>query len=360
MNSTYSSLEVESIRRLVLENDMPDDSLLLDVIQHDLTETKNLIKRHLTSIKDLKVSNDALCSMFNDPVVFSPRRSPRLAPKQGESPKREKLPQHQLALPPKYRGKSMSKSNSANKNENGKFQHTSQQSRQPKMPIVVPAISIEMQRIPMLPKCENVPAPVSRRTTPMEEPKIGSLAAILHPSLGPAYVCRVLGSKTQNQNRYYLVSFFQNGFSPCYVPREYLFQLKPNIGFPLGNEIEFNNEMKAKEISLDFLLERIYSSAQNIVINNAEVLFPPEKLQEAKLQPQPQQVQQVMFQCVTCAALILVCYVSCQWNIPSDKLPKMLSTIMNTNPSKYSSTNAIMNNTLDLLDQLLGKIETNY
>ncbi|OHT13161.1 hypothetical protein TRFO_16830 [Tritrichomonas foetus] len=457
MNSGYSATEVEGIRSLVLQNDEPDDSSLLNIIQHDLNETKTLIKRYLRSIKDEQVSIDNLCSLFNsnnDSVIDtsnlssnpqpnnntsnnynqqSPRRSPRLAPRpidvtRNGNPDRvppAPLSASSLALPPKYRGKSMPKtphpvsqpfsnqlpnsltnpltsslnnpmnsftqgsnmvninslSNLSNINNINSLNNISNinslnnisgiNSSMPPFSLndnVMTTSSIlnnsknllsggVQARIPVLPKIESSPAAIHRHQKNRVEPEIGSLAAVLHPSLGPAHVCRVLGQKNQNRAHCYLVAFFQSEYSPCFVPSEYLFQLKSNIGFPLGNEEEFRKEMANEEVSVDFLLERIFSSAQNLVINHAEVLFPPDKLEDANFKPEPQQVQQIMFQCVSCAALLLVCYVSCEWQISPNKLNTILSTIMKTNPSKFASTQNIMNKIQESLLRLLSMIE---
>ena len=113
MNPGYTVSEIENIRKLVHENNEPADSSLLEFIQHDLNETKNLIRKNLHLLKDPSISDSKLCSIFNDPSAPSPRRSPRLAPKPVDIHiKKENLPPAPLSaaalsLPPKCRGKSM-------------------------------------------------------------------------------------------------------------------------------------------------------------------------------------------------------------------------------------------------------------
>ena len=286
MNPGYTPTEIENIRKLVQENNEPADSSLLEFIQHDLNETKDLIRKYLSLLKDFSVPTNKICNIFNDPTsrsTPSPRRSPRLAPKPVDvNFKKERIPAaplsaSSLSIPPKFRGKSMPKTpngrinpspfSEANISSNGKTNANSN-------------LNGKISKIPVLPKCESSPAAIAHHKQDNEGPEISSLAAVLHQSLGPANVCRVLASCERNRTPYYLVAFFQPDNSPCYVPKENLFQLKSNIGFPLGNEEEFRREMQESDISVDFLLERIFSSAQNLVINHAEVLFPQDVLKK--------------------------------------------------------------------------------
>jgi hypothetical protein len=173
--------------------------------------------------------------------------------------------------------------------------------------------------------------------------------------LGPAHVCRVLGKCVQNEHECCLVTFFQTERSPCYVPSEYLFELQSHIVFPLGDEEKFKEYMLNEDVCVDWLLERIFSAAQNIgAIYHAEVLFPFDPAKEATFRPTPQQVQQLMFQCVSLAALLIVCYVAGKWTIPEGKLGLILSTILRTSAPKYTSTQNIMSKVEDLLAQLLS------
>jgi hypothetical protein len=90
------------------------------------------------------------------------------------------------------------------------------------------------------------------------------------------------------------------------------------------------------------LLERIFSSAQNLAIGLAEMLFPVEQVEGAAVKPTQEQIQQVMFQCVSCAALLIVCYVAGKWSIPEPKVKLIIATILKTTPPTFVTTQAIM------------------
>lgn len=333
MADPYTESEITAIRHLVLENANPDDDALRAVSTHNTTEVKSLIRRFLNLLFDVSTPIQRICSVFNNCQHRSPAKSP--LPNHNNN-SRPEAPSQQIsiALPPKFRGKTA--------------HHPS---------IVEPANDRSQVRIPMLPRCATSPSAVSRHLTDHIDPKIGSLAAVLHPMLGPAHVCRVLTKRPQNNGIYYLVSFFQAELSPCYVPSEYLFQLEPHIGFPLGNEPEFRAAMESTDVSVDWLLERIFSSAQNLVISHSEVLFHQDQESENSFRPDPIQIQQIMFQCVSCAALLLTCYVSCRWNIPKDKMNEILITIFKTNPSKFQSTESTTEIVRRTILQLISYLE---
>jgi hypothetical protein len=198
--------------------------------------------------------------------------------------------------------------------------------------------------IPILPCVAASPSASSSLKPGRILPEVGSLAAVLHPSLGPARVCRVIGDCIQNDKKSFLVAFFQQEYSPCYVPCDYLFQLEPHLGFPLSDDEEaaFQRFLEEGEICVDWLLERIFSSAQNLAIGFAEMLFPQDRLQKATVKPTQEHLQRLMFQCVSCAALLIVCYVAGKWTIPEPKSRAIVSTILKTGPIKYISTQRIM------------------
>lgn len=357
MNPPFTVNEVEAIRQLATESDHPDDASIAAITKHDPNEIRSLIHQYLNNLRDNKINAHDIVNIFNSSLNSSPRRSPRLAPRPLEitRPNLSVLPPLSAsnhALPPKYRSKILpSTPNPVMHNTQSPF--SSNTNPLPPTYQNVQTANAVQTRIPVLPICEASPPMISHHKRDHCDPQIGSLAAVLHPSLGPAHVCRVLAKRVQNKTICYLVAFFQSGCSPCYVPSEYLFPLNAHVGFPLGNEDEFRQILSEEEISVDFLLERIFSSAQNLIINHAEVLFPQNTLENAHFQPEPPQVQQIMFQCVSCAALLLVCYVSCEWSIPKDKLDLITSTIMKTNPSKFTSTQNIMNKIQESLMHLI-------
>jgi hypothetical protein len=136
---------------------------------------------------------------------------------------------------------------------------------------------------------------------------------------------------------------------------EYLFQLKRQSLFPLGNEDEFRRALESEEISVDWLLERIFSSAQNLVITNADVLVVGSDTGENGYKPQSSQIQQIMFQCVAYGALLVLCYICTEWGIPGEKVNVILSTILKAGQPKFGTTEQIMTKVQGLLERLLSK-----
>jgi hypothetical protein len=184
-------------------------------------------------------------------------------------------------------------------------------------------------------------------------PELGSLAAVLHPQLGPAHVCRVLGRRLQNGTENFLVAFFQAEHSPCFVPGEFLFRLQSDVVFPLEDEAEFRRALETEDVSVDLLIEKIFSAGQVLAINHADGLFPADQVQQAEVTPTSVQVQQTMFQCVTCATLLVASYVASRHVIPEGKLRMIIDTIFQTNPPKFASTQSVMTQVRELLTNLL-------
>ena len=149
-----------------------------------------------------------------------------------------------------------------------------------------------------------------------------------------------------------MVAFYQRGTGPYFVLGDYLFQLKTNVGFPLGYENEWKDYIEKEDITVDWLLEHIYSAAQNIVFNHADILFPQEQMSKASDKPDPEMKQKILFQAVTFGALLLVCYISGKWTIPQDKVQIIVDTIMKTNISSYASTQ----NIIDEIDKSIRKL----
>jgi hypothetical protein len=149
------------------------------------------------------------------------------------------------------------------------------------------------------------------------------------------------------------VAFFQAEHSPCFVPRELLFQLQSDSGLRFGDDEEFKSVMERQDVTVDCLLEKIFSAGQVLAINHADVLFPAEQLGQSAVQPNPEQIQHTMFQCVTCAALLVVAYIAARWQIPPEKLRLIITTIFKTNPSKFISAQTVMSNAQGLLIECL-------
>ncbi|KAH0792656.1 hypothetical protein GPJ56_003490 [Histomonas meleagridis] len=333
-NSPYTVAQLASIRHLILQTGLepnkPDDKTIQEISEHDPKETRKLIQRYFHSIQNTSISTDQLCEMFNTKTE-SPRRSPRLS-NNDISNQPSPIIVNTCQLPPKLRQKKINQNiihppNIRSPNKNIIFQ---------------------------LPILTNPPPAVIKHRADHADPEIGSLAVILHSYIGSAQVCRVLGSRIQNNVKFFLVAFFIKEYSPCYVPSEYLFQLNPKTGMKSENEIDFMNETNSQEITVDWVLEKVISLAQSHVVVHSDVLLPKEQLIKSKVRPAQKQIEGLLFQCVSFAALLIVCYICSNYSIPTDKLKKIISTIYIANPPKYASSKAIMNNVEKLYEQLIS------
>jgi hypothetical protein len=298
----FTEQEISTLRELVLRGEEVTEVDLSQVSLRPVTELRQIIRRHSSLFSDPSTPISVLLSAIND------RR---------QAPPPLELP---TAIPPKFRGK------------------TAPTPTSPRPPVS----NAHLRSIPIRPRYAASAASGPRVRSDDPPPGIGSLAALLYPDLGPAQVCRVLGRTMHNDVECYLVSFFQADQSPCYVPGEYLFRLEPRVGFPLRDEEKFDAHVRGNAVSTDWLLEMIFSAAQNVAVDDANILFPVEQVRASAVKPTPQQIQQLMFQCVSCAALLIICHLAGKWVIPKDKLEKILTTILKTNPAKFSSTQAIM------------------
>ena len=343
MTLNFTEEEASALRELTTRSDSPSDLEISSITERPISDIRQLIQRLHKPLTDPGVSIPDLTKAINECKLRDIRLPPRIEPPivPLEPPIHSA---NSLIIPPKFRGKQMAKTPTTSAHPQfAQFQSGP----------TVAAQSTQLLSIPILPRYASSPPAIASHREHHVPPKIGSLAAVLYPTLEHAHVCRVLGSCVQNDTECFLVAFFQSEHSPCYVFGEYLFQLQPNIGFPLGDEGEFRKAMESSDISVDWLLERIFSSAQSIVINSAEVLFPAEDLKESPVKPNGQQVQQIMFQCVSCAALLILCYIAGEWKIPEPKLTQMLSTVMRMSASKYETTRNIMGTAENLLHTLL-------
>ena len=349
MNPPFADEEASAIRELLLRSSTPSDIEIAKVTSRPVADIQQIMARLQKPLTDTSIPVPELTKLINDLKLRNVRLPPRIEP----PPVPAEPPIHSansFVIPPKFRGKAMAKTPTVSAHP--QFAQFSNQ------PMVQAQTTQLLSILPILPRYASSPPEISRHKDKHVAPKIGSLAAVLYPTLGHAHVCRVLGSCIQNDTECFLVAFFQSEHSPCYVPGEYLFQLPSHIGFPLGDEEEFKRQMEGDDVNVDWLLERIFSAAQNLVINSAEVLFPMEVTKDAAVQPNAQQVQQLMFQCVSCAALLIVSYVAGQWKIPEAKLALIMSTILKTSAFKYESSRAIMGHVEAALTQLLLTKET--
>jgi hypothetical protein len=314
----FTAEEVSTLRELVLREEGPTHASLSQVSTRSPSHLHTLLRRHSALFANPDTPLSALVSALNE----EPRRGLRHAPAKPIPPI---VPPAAPAIPPKFRGKPIT----------------------PTTPVSFPA---QLRSIPIRPRYAPSSLP-PRNRAPEAPPSIGAIAALLYPDLGPAQVCRILGETAHSDGKRFLVAFFQPGQSPCYVPGEYLFRLEPQMAFPLQNEREFEAHLAAEAVTVDWLLEKIFSAAQNVALNS--FLFPADQVAASAVVPSPQHVQQLMFQCVSCAALLIICYVTGKWEFPKEKVAPILATVLKSSPAKFPSTQTIMAQTEEKLHALL-------
>jgi hypothetical protein len=351
MNEPFTREEAVSLRDLLLRKDNPSDGDFLKIRSRPIAEFRYIARHDSAILRDPQVPVEQLLTTLNA-SVNPPARSLRpVLPRLAASPSRLAEPILSAtfaALPPKIRGKAIAQTPIASL------------SSLPSSPTLPTAPSEFLQLaskkiFPLLPKiADSRGSAVAASGTVNRRPPVGSLAAVLHPHLGPAHVCRVLGERCQNGSDYVLIAFFQSQHSPCLVPREYLFQFEAHPGLPLCNDTEFSRCLQDGDVSVNWLLERVFSAAQNLAVNSAEVLFPEDQLKDASIRPTAQQIQQIMFQCVSYAALLIACYLGARWTVPESKLDLIAATALQINPPKFLSTQSVVGHIQRLFAELLA------
>lgn len=194
---------------------------------------------------------------------------------------------------------------------------------------------------PLLPQIPDT----NRSNAQLKEPIPGSLYVVRHPSIGNAQICKVLGKNRFGGVDYYLISFFIPGLTPTYVTNDHLFAPDSGIQFPLN---ESRTEMAT---TVDWLLERIISTAQSLVFEKASGVVVQENQGQifGPLLP-----QQVLFQAVPCASLLVLCYVAANWGIPELKIRKTLETIVETCIPRFQTSQESFNQILQEVQKLLS------
>lgn len=161
-----------------------------------------------------------------------------------------------------------------------------------------------------------------------KEHKIGSLVIIFHDTLGGNYLCRILGSKIINGNKYYLVVFIYNLRKPMYVAPEHLYTKNDHLRFPLSED-----EMH-DEVSVDWLLERIYSAAQCFVISEGQPYRTSKVVEE--------NYHKVVPLLIKFSAILILCYITAKYEVPKEKIDIIYRIIMDTYPLTFESSNVYM------------------
>jgi hypothetical protein len=285
--------------------------MLAEVSHRHPTELRKLIRRHLPMLLDPSISLDQLTTVFKESLQSFQPRTPRI---EAPFPQPPAIATSPLKLPLKYRNKGSQPTESR---------------------------SSHVVSIPILPRYES--AGLSQTRNQYLDPEIGSLVAAIHPALGRAYVCRAIAKRMVNDvHTYYLVVFFQPECSPCYISSEYVFHFKGEYGFPLGEDAKFRQNISTLPISVDWLLEQIFSSAQKLVMEYHEILSMSLNHSLIAVERAEDHVQQILFQCVSYAAMIITCSVCSEWKLPDAKVKIILETVMKSNQAKFVTTAAIL------------------
>jgi hypothetical protein len=283
----FNELELIKIRHIVLRTANPTEQMLTGVTRLDPRELRKLIRRNLALILDpsipLNQLNSALAESLR--VMGSHIRS------------------------------------------------------QPRIP---PHIEIEGAPIkpPFKSRARRFTIPVLARshealTNRNIKPEIGSLVAVTHPALGKPYICRVIAQNlAHGVHPYFLIGFFQKDCSPCYVSIEYVFSVRTKYVSPIEDDRTFREFLIQKPISVDWLLEQIFSAAQCLVMEHN------------------QQEPWFVFQYVFCAAMLIFCFVCIEWKLPDEKIAAVLNAIRRVSPAKYVTTMARLGNIEKIVREL--------
>ena len=336
--SELTASDVEIIRGLLKKKSSPTEKELTAAIGRSIKGIKTKVTNFRTKFLDQSIPAESLAFTINT----QPHKKPVILPPKLEV---KSDPVMISGLPPKMRAK-VQMAQSPRETLPGFNSQSQLQLNQTR------SMSADFTRsaIPTIIKLQDNQISPSQRQRNMLEPQVGSLAVVYNEHLGQAHICRVLSYKIENNQKYYLIAFFQKEINPCFVLRDCLFQLETGVSFPLGDESKWKDQIENDNVSVDWLLEHIYSAAQNIVLGHAYILFPAEKIAKSEIKPDQVMIQQILYQTVKFAALLLLCYISGRWTIPSDKIQIIINTVMT--PSKYESTMKIV----DEISATLGKL----
>ncbi|EAY09500.1 hypothetical protein TVAG_102490 [Trichomonas vaginalis G3] len=344
MTESLSATDIDLIRKALVNTKTLTEKEIGNILGRETKSLKSKITKFRPQLLDQSISSQSIAESINKILSKKPNQAP---------PKLE-LPEDPAIvaiLPPKMRAKVPMLKTPTEKvpgldktplqlSNNRSF--SSDFGVQPR------------KLIPIYPKTTDDPVMPSPAHTRNPDPEIGSLAVVVHKLLGPAHICRILSSKMENGTKHYLIAFFQRGLEPGYVPGDYLYQLHTHVGFPLGDESEWKDAIENQNCSVDWLLEHIYSAAQNLVIKYSEFQLPSTQLSKNEIKPDPNQTQQILFLSVSFAALLLLCYIASRYKIPESKIQIILDIIIKTNPTKYQSTKTIINDISNSLKTILA------
>ena len=311
MSFNITELDVQNIRKLLSK----DKNITIEKIKQEIHISQNqilsLINQNKALFQDESISNKDITDFLNKNII--PKFSPILSA--------EDFSLKSIASKPELNILGPVKSSLIPTVNN--------------LPLPIP-LENNHSSLPYLPLLD---APlITHFQTEFKHPlELGILGVVLHPSLGPAHACRILATCQKDSINYYLLSFFQTDLKPLYAPFKYVFPLEDHKNL-------FTDEGKfailGKNVSVDFLLEQIYSTAQKIVLESSFSLFSLKH--NAKMQPSIQQVQYSLQQSITYAAYLVFLYIVGFSSIPQDKIQKIIDTMFKLHPPKFISTQNIV------------------
>jgi hypothetical protein len=238
----FTVSEMIAIRHLVLHTASPDDAALSSISDRNTKYLRSMIRRHLPLLLDPSVAITDVQILFN-------KHRREFSPSKMFGPEG-------ISHPPRFRARRYPGSDDS--------------------------------VIPTLIRRDGV------RAGNNLDPELGCLAAVLHPDVG----C-VVGRVIARARGVFLVVFFDSSHVPLWVPPEYLYGFTSGSSFPFGDD-EFYRRTTESAVTVDWLLERIFSSAQQLVTANSEILTTARG--GLPFSPRPAQIHSFVMQCVLVAA----------------------------------------------------------
>ena len=411
MFSAFTPEEVDSIRSVVFVGQYDNEDLLLNSTSRPLNQTRAFIRRFKRYLLDLQYNSLEIVNMANQQyisIIKTIRSKKSNQNSQITSNLKNSILDSQLSstfvlnsVPIKFRSKLIhetqnsptiqpSPSSSSSQtivSSNTKTQHKYYNPSQFQNQNVIPYLPVSPYKHPRALSSINIPA--------------GSLAAIFRSPSEPPVVCRILGARKINGYDYLLVSFFQKGVIPCYVPPQSIIPIISNY---------FENNCPV-HFSVDIILEHIMKIAQYLIIQNAENIQSnsqnnsqnssqnfsdndnnnnqnSDSLEKPDLNvlsslnhnlnnhknsddnsnlsskstsetnPLPDHVQQLIhLSTFNCAVQLLLLSFFGNWEIPENKVTKIVDAIFSLSQIKYQSTKASFERGKQLLKDIIQKIK---
>ena len=376
MFSAFTLEEVDNIRSVVFIGKQDNEELLLNSTSRPLNQTRAFIRRFKRYLLDLQYSASQIVDMANHQYIAIIRsiRSKKSSFNSPSSIKSNNSISNTwissslvlTSVPLKFRSKfyhefptstensSKPSSDFSTLSTNSNLNYSSPSYNTLLKQNVIPYLPISTYRHPRALNSIDIPA--------------GSLVAIFRSPSEVPVVSRILGARKINGYDYLLVSFFQKGVIPCYVP--------PQSIIPIVSA-SFENESPIR-FSVDFIIEHIMKMAQHLIIDNSHEIQPHlsqdptqknlnddmNKINNSEniSNPNPfqDQVQNLIhLSTFNCALQLLLLSFLGNWEIPENKQKLMIEAIFSLSQIKYQSTRPSYERGKNLLKDIIQKITNN-